>query len=411
MSRKRQIIVGEPQWGAWEQQGRQLRELKINAPERVANLRHQIQSELARTSERLEDRQQSVEHAMSALSDQTRTQEADTNSRLRDQANEMYLRLTETTGKLGEMTDTALAPQQQAWRAELSAERELQYADLIRQKSEMSRRAHAPQAAEAWLHDARLMHDLIRDNLPHERHAPGRLAALDRRLAVASDAARQEQANTALAIAQQTYYDLSDLRMEIELRDRDWTAMQIIAYEALLQLDGLAAENVLQVITPGETGNENPFDLDVDYWSEGALSELRSTVTLLLTHVTDTEAPLSTDELRDVTRVQVPELERRLSAIGPQAYMRVLASQLRVNVAEIVANTFDYVAGYTVVDHVYEHLDGRRAFFAKLQHLNGNEIVVNVAPSTDESGQCVLWLLFYDLDTVQRASSTIGHGP
>jgi hypothetical protein len=402
MSGRRRITVDEPQWGAWERQGRQLTELKINTPELLADLQRQTQSELARVSQRLEDRQQLVERTMSALSDQTRAQEASANRRLRDQANEMCRSLMDTAGKLREETDAALERQQQAWRAELSAEMELQRAELARLHVQMSPRAGASEAAAVWLHDAGLLHDLIRDELPHERYAPGQLAALDRRLAIAGANAQQGQSHAALAVAQETYHCLSELRVDIELRDRAWTAMRVIAYEALLQLDGLAAKNALRVIASGEAGNKDPFDLDVDYWSEGALGELRSTVTHLLTRVNDTEAPLGAAELRDVAKVQVPELERRLSDIVLHAYMQVLASQLRVNVAEIVAGTLDEVAGYGVEDHLYEHLDSRRTFLAKLQHPSGNEIVVSVAPSTDEPGQCVLWLLSYDHDTVSQ---------
>ena len=47
-------------------------------------------------------------------------------------------------------------------------------------------------------------------------------------------------------------------------------------------------------------------------------------------------------------------------------------------------------------------MDSRRTFLAKLGHPNGNEIVVSVAPSADESGQCVLRLLSYDYDTVSE---------
>ena len=318
---RRRITVNEPQWVALQRQASQSRELRVNTPQQVADLQRQMQSELTRVSERLGAREQSVEHSMSALSDKTRALEADTNSRLGDQANEMHRRLTEIAGKLREETDAALARQQRAWRAELSAERDRQRAELVRLDSQMSRRAQASsQDAEAWLHDAGLMHDLIRDELPHERYAPGELAPLNRRLATARDNARQGLSQAALALAQDSYHNLSELRMEIELRDREWTVMHTAAYEALLQLDGLAADNASQVIAAGKAGNEYPVDLDVDYWSEGALSDLRSAVMYLLTRVNETEAPMSTDELRDVAKVQVPELERHLlgtSSSGP----------------------------------------------------------------------------------------------
>jgi hypothetical protein len=404
MSGKRRITVDEARWNALQRQASQLKALQVNAPQLVADLRRQTQGELARVSERLENRQQAVERTMGALSDQTRELEAETNRRLRDQANQMNRRLKETAGQLRKETDAALAQQQQAWRSELAAERDHQRKELRKLERKMDRQAKvSSEAAETWLRDAGLVHDLIRDELPHERYAPGKLAALEQRLATARDNARQGQSQAALAVAQEAFHDLSELRVEIELRDREWTGMHTLAYEALIQLDGLAAENANQVIAAGEAGNEAPFDLNVDYWSEGALTKLRSEVAELLASVNDTDEPLSTEQLRDIAEVQVPELEQRLSDVVRQAHMRVFASQLRVNVAEVVAETLDEVAGYEVEDHLYEGLDQRRTFLAKLQHSNGNEIVVSVAPSTDDSGQCVLRLLSYDYDTTTES--------
>lgn len=404
MSGKRRITVDEAEWHSLRQQARQLKDLQVNAPRLVADLQRQTQSELARVSERLDSRQRAVEQSLSALSDQARAIETETSRRLRDQARDMHRQLNRTAGQLRRETDAALARQQQTWRAELAADRNRQRQDLARLRHEIQGRERASaQAAEAWLHDASVVHDLIRDELPHERYAPGELDALERRLATARQNAQRGQSQAALALAQDAYHELSELRVEIELRDCEWTARRAVAYEAVLQLDGLAAENARQVIAAGEAGNEDAVDLDVDYWSEGGLSALRADAAKLLSRVNDADAPPTAEELREMAEVQVPELEQRLLDIVQRARLRMFASQLRVNVADVVVQALDEVAGYQVEDHLYEQLDNRRTFLAKLQHPNGNEIVVSVAPSSDESGQCVLRLLSYDYDTVAQS--------
>lgn len=401
MSGKRRITVDEAQWNVLQRQARQLKDLQVNAPKLVADLQRQTQSELDRVSQQMENRQRSVEQAMSALSSQTRELEAQTNRQLKQQATEMQRRLTESVGELRRDTNTALVRQQQAWRSEISAERERQRAALAKLESQIRRREQASsQVAETWLHDAGVVHDVIRDQMPHERFAPGKLAALDRRLATARDNASQGQSQAALALAQEAYHDLSELRLEIELRERAWTGQHTLTYQALLRLDGLAEQNARQVIEAGGAGNDTPVTVDVDFWSEGALSELRSTVADLLARVNDTKTPLSTDDLRQLEEERVPELERQLTDITHDAHVRMFASQLRANVAEVVAQTLDESAGYVVGDALYERQDYRRAFMAKLQAANGNEIVVSVAPAPDESGQCVLHVLSYDYDTV-----------
>ena len=400
MSGKRRITVDEAQWSRLQRQAQQLKALQVNAPQLVADLQRQTQSELARVAERLGNRQRTAEQALSALSDQTQKLEHETNRRLEEQASEMQRRLAESAGQLRAETNAALTRQQQAWRSELAAEREQQRAEIARLDKQLRREARASsRAAQAWLQDAGVVHNLIRDTLPHERFAPGELAGLERRLDTARGNAEQGQSQAALAVAQEAYHDLSELRLEIELRDREWTGLHTLAYEALLRIDGLAEENAHQPVHEGEAAH----DLDVDYWSEGGLSKLRSDVAELLNKVNDTATPLSTDELRDLTEVQVPGLEQQLSDIVQRAQLRLLASQLRVNVADVVAQTLDEIAGYEVEDHTYEGQDNRRAFLAKLQHSNGNEIVVSVDPATDESGQCVLRLLSYDYDTAAES--------
>jgi hypothetical protein len=404
MSGKRRITVDEAEWSALTQQARQLKDLQVNAPRLVADLQRQTQRELERVSDRLDSRQRAVEQTLSGLSDQTRALEQETTRQLREQAREMHQQLASTAGQLRQETDAALAKQRRAWRAELAAERNRQRQDLAQLRQEIQGKEQvAQETAEAWLHDALLVHDLIRDELPHERYAPGELDGLGRRLDTARKNLQQAQSQAALAVAQETYHDLSELRVEIEMRDREWTALHTVAYEALLQLDGLAAQNARRVIAPGEAGNEEAVDLDVDYWSEGGLSALRAEVASLLSRINDAEAPPSADELRNVADVQVPELEQRLLDVDRRAHLRLVASQMRVNVADVVVQTLDEVAGYQVEDHLYEQLDNRRAFLAKLQHPNGNEIVVSVAPATDKDGQCVLRVLSYDYDTVAQS--------
>jgi hypothetical protein len=355
-----------------QRQGHQLRprDLQRNAPQLVADLRRRTQADLAQVSRRLNSRQRAVERAMSALSDQARALEAETNRRLSEQAGQLESWLAETAGQLRGETNAALAERQRAWRAEMAAERARRREELSRLREVRHLQAHASaEAARVWLSDAVLLRDLIRDQLPHERYGSGQLAALTRRLAVAEENARQGRLQAALALAQQSYHDLSDLRVEIELQDREWTRLRTVAYEALLELDGLAAQNANQMIDVGAFGNEAAINLDVDYWSEGELRKLRSDLADLTAQVSDAKNPPPAERLRQVIDDQVPGLERLLTDVTQRALLRLVASQSRVNIADVVVQALDDIGGYQLADHGYEGMDERRAFFAKLLHL------------------------------------------
>ena len=399
-------MVGEAEWNVLQRQGHQLRDLQRNAPQLVADLRRRMQADLVEVSRRLNSRQRAIERAMNALSDQAGALEAETNRRLREQAGQLESRLAETAGRLRGETNAALAEQQRAWRAEMTAERDWRRVELSRLREMRHLQAHASaEAVRVWLSDAVLLRDLIRDQLPHERYASGQLAALTRRLAVAEENARQGRLEAALALAQQSYHDLSDLRVEIELQEREWTRLRTVAYEALLELDGLAAQNANQMIDVGAFGNEAAIDLDVDYWSEGELRELRSDLADLTAQVSNAKNPPPAARLRQVIDDLVPELERLLTDVTQRALLRLVASQSRVNIADVVVQALDDIGGYQLADHGYEEMDERRAFFAKLLHPNGNEIVVSVAASADESDKSVLRVLSYDDGTAAEADS------
>src|SRR5262249_52967284 len=139
-------------------------------------------------------------------------------------------------------------------------------------------------------------------------------------------------------------------------------------------------------------------ELDVDHWSGGELTRLEHELAAARQQLADDAPPLSLDRLQDIVQRQTPEFELRLSRVVETATMRQVASQVRVNLADIVVHTLDGVAGYELIDGSYAGEDQRGAFVAKLRHQNGNEIVVDVSPAADDSGQAVLRLLSYDHD-------------
>ena len=374
---------------------------RSNAPKLVADLQRQTQSELARVSQQMENRQRSVEQAMSTLSSQTRDLEAQTNRQLKQQARPRC-----SAGSRNPSASCAAIPTRR-WRA--SSRPGARRSPLSGTGSEppwlsWNRRSGDGKGVVTGCGD------LAARRRSGARRDPRRAAA--RALCpggaggagpAAGHRAGQCQPGAVPGRAgpgPEAYHDLSELRLEIELRERAWTGQHTLTYQALLRLDRLAEQNARQVIEAAGAGNDTPVTVDVDFWSEGALSELRSTVADLLARVNDTTTPLSTDDLRQLEEERVPELERQLTDITHDAHVRTVRLTAPSQRAEVVAQTLDESAGYVVGEALYEREDYRRAFMAKLQAANGNEIVVSVAPAPDESGQCVLHVLSYDYDTV-----------
>ncbi|MFE3644025.1 hypothetical protein [Streptomyces sp. NPDC059169] len=401
MSGRKRIQVDESEWYRLQRKAQQLKEVRRNLPQLLDGVREQTRADIDRTFRAVEDRQRGQDQALRNLSEQTRQLEQDTTRRLREQARELHQALDATAGQIREETRRQLARQQEATRRAIAAERAERRAEMARLNQEVDLlkqdREQARSAVRTWLADAREMAGLIGTTLPHERFAPGALAKLTSRLATAEQNEADGRYDAALALAQETYHGLSELRWETEQMELDRCAAQTAAIEALVRTDKLIEENAVRPVL-GSDGTPLPgITLDVGYWSGGALEELHQRTSQALLRARDDAT--DPEELRELEGRVAPELERMLGDTVERAGMRQLASQLRVNLADAVAHTLSEYAYYDLVDGAYDQADPRGTYYAKLRHMNGNEIVVDVAQRTADSGECVVRVHSYDHDT------------
>jgi hypothetical protein len=79
----------------------------------------------------------------------------------------------------------------------------------------------------------------------------------------------------AIVTAQQLYSAFSDLRVELERTLSEWNVLLQTAWEAVSQLQAVAQVSE-QVQAVDLDGNELPFSIPVDYWSQGRLGQLQA---------------------------------------------------------------------------------------------------------------------------------------
>ncbi|MGH3901240.1 MAG: hypothetical protein ACRDTA_23920 [Pseudonocardiaceae bacterium] len=373
--------------------------MRVLEPAVLDRLREQTRAEIERDLAAVHARQANVEQLVQGLSEQTRAVEEQTNRRLRDQLSGMERRLREVDAQLRTEVTGLLSEQDQRLRAEIVQERQQRKAEVQSLRAELTAdKERAATSARAWLTDARAMRDLIEQTLPHERYAPGRLRQLDTRLGTAAANLDQGMFEAALAGGQDAFHELSELRLDIELRHREWSVLRTAASEALIVLQAMIEQSAHQPVRD-EEGRQLPgVNMDVDHWSRGELGQLRAEVGASLSAVLTDAVSMSVDELRAVIETDAPRYQRRLDETVEQAEERLIASQLRVNVADEVVTTLDEVAGYLLDGGQYAGKDQREAFYATMTHPNGNEIVVEVAPEPGGSSGSRLRVLSYDHD-------------
>ncbi|MEV6956459.1 hypothetical protein [Streptomyces sp. NPDC051183] len=404
MSGRKRIQVDESEWYRMQRKAQKLKEVLSTLPGLIDDVRAQTRADIDRTFAAVEERRRRQDQVIQNLSAQTRQLEADTSRRLQEQARELRGALDETAGRIRAETRQRLAEHQEAVLREISAERTERRAEMARLSEGIEKqeedRAQAEQTVRSWLADGRTMAALIAETLPHERYAPGELDPLTSRLTTAENNAAAGRFDAGLAVAQEAYHSLSELRVDIEQRELERCSAQTAAVEALVRIEKLIEGNKERPVI-GPDGAALPgYKLDVVYWADGELDELRETTAQALSRARDDRS--DADELRGL-REQATGLESALEDVVERAGMRQLASQIRVNLADAVAHTLGDYAYYDLVDGEYQDADPRGAYYAKLRHDNGNEIVLDISQAQRDSGECVIRVHSYDYDTTSEA--------
>jgi hypothetical protein len=379
----------------------QIREVNREPPGMLDAVRRDTQAAIERATAEVGARQDAVDQALAGLSEQAKAMEARTRQRLAEQGTRLRGQLRDAVDQLRADTRAALEGQERRFAEELERERlerERETRDLRDEVAGMrAGRDDARALARDYLADAEVMRDAIASQLPHDRLAPGRLAELVSRLDLARGNVERGLGEAALAQAQQAYLGLSELRAEVELRFAAWQAARLEAGNAVMLLEQQISLNASPDAVDDNGGSVEGRTLDVDFWSEGELSRLRQAASGLAARLADEANPPSVAELRQIADQAGGELDERLTSILMTAQARQIASQARANLAEHVVSTLEATSGYRWEEGqaIYAEGDQRRAFYAKLRHLDDSEIVVEVAP--DDTGKaCTLRILSYD---------------
>jgi hypothetical protein len=400
MSGVKRITVDEGTWAEAQRAAQRLREVNRELPGMIDALRREQQAAADRVAAQLTARQDAFDRALSGLSERTRRVQAQASERLRAQAAE-FRQLREGAERGRQEAREALDDQEQRFQRGLAQERQERDRDVLALRGELAAlgdsRERATALAVTLAADARQLAAAIDAQLPHQRYAPGRLAELTRRLDIADGTLQSALGEAALAQAQEAYLQLCDLQAEVELRDQERQEARLTADGALTML----REQIRLHTDPTVLDEAGlPVDgatIDVDYWSEGELGQLAETVAGLTAAAADPAGRLSAAELRHICEHEVPELDAALTDVVARAQARLLASQVRVNVAELVVGALEETTGYTWEEGqaVYANGDQRRSFYSKLRHLDDSEIVVEVAPDGDNES-CVLRIISYE---------------
>jgi len=356
--------------------------------------------DMQRDLEALREQQRRQAELLDSFSERTRQREEAIDAMLEQQMANFEGRLRQEKSDTRADLTEAIAAQERSWRAELSREQEARWQQIAAVESDvkdlLDDKVAAQQAAARWLADAEAERVRITETIPeHERYGPGELAVIERRLADASQNAKDGHFEAAIVPAQQAYRDLSDLRVELMLRQREWTELRQQADRALQIVRELIHRSAH---LPGSSIDElaTEAEIDVDYWSEGKLKGLADQVAEVTAELGNQAAPPTIERIREVVSTQAPQFREQVEDVIELAQQRVEASQLRVNLADLVMSVLEDRFAYEYHDGGYEAGDERAAFVARLDRIGGNSVVVELRPAGADFTDAQLDILSYD---------------
>lgn len=247
-------------------------------------------------------------------------------------------------------------------------------------------------AAEQWLQDAGHVLDYIATHQRHQQFAPGELQTLQSELNQSQNTAHQGHYQAAIATGQALYGKALKLQAEIEYKQLEWDSHHQLALEGIRKQ--LAEVDLQQQaswdFTDTESQSSQAIAAEIDYWTDGVLSAFQEQLQQQCAQLENTNEILTIDTLKQYIE-QAPEREAELNAIVEQAKARLIASQLRTNIAEDLVEELAS-AGWQVQDSAWqgEEADGkgwRNSLHIKLKDMGDNEMITIVMPDEPRRGE------------------------
>ncbi len=410
--KRRRVSIEEQELRRLREQDSRLRSIQRDLPERLNAIKQEAQRELQQRLAPLEERSRQQEQEAQKLRSNLASLERDTHRRLQQQRRDFQTALREAESRQQDALQAETQRLEDAMREGFAEQRSLllritaeqreeylalnqsldqKFTELIteerqaRQQLELQitqEKQDKLQLAKDWLHDVEIIWQQIDQNYQHERFTPGKLADLKRSLDLARNNVESGVPEAALGMLQQTYLDLSDLRMELEQRQQEWEFFYSATLEDLKLLIQEVQANRECEMEIGQGDESQKFRLEVDYWTNGRLSLYEQELQKIETRLRSEESTLTLETIQDLAR-QVEEQRPCLEDIIEQARDEILSSQLRAEIADKVAEVLGGM-GYILIEPernaIYEGGDQRRAYVLKLKDANQGEVVTIISP-------------------------------
>lgn len=416
--KRRYVRVEDRELRRLREQDSRLRSVQRDLPERLNAIREEARRELQQRLETFEQRAQRQEQEAQKLKSTLAIIELETHRKLQQQRQEFQNNIRDLEDRQKQNLQSEIQrledamhegfEQQQSLILEITSEQRQEYLALnesldqkftqlmleerqvreqLQRQIEQEKQDKAKQA-QNWLDDTETIGQQIDRDYQHQRFAPGELDKLKDELRIAQVNLRNGLAEAAIGKTQETYLRLRELRGKLKQKEEEWLLLYNAALEDLRSLIAQVQANRKCEIEIGQGDKADKFVLEVDFWTDGSLSQYEQELQQIETRLREGKSSLTTEEISQIAQ-QIADLQPRLGDIVQKAQEEILSSQMRAEIADKVAQGLKRM-GYVLVDpeqdSLYEGEDYRNSYVLKLKNAVGGEIVTVISP-TQEFGK------------------------
>lgn len=416
--KRRYVRVEDRELQRLREQDSRLRSVQRDLPERLNAIREEARRELQQRLETFEQRSQRQEQEAQKLKSSLAVIELETHRRLQQQRKELQKTIRDLEDRQQQTLQSEVQrledamregfEQQQSLILEITSEQRQEYLALnesldqkftqlmgeehqarerLQRQIEQEKQDKTKQA-QNWLDDAETIWEQINRDCPHQRFAPGELDKLKYELQLAHINLRNGLAEAAIGKTQETYLRLGELRNQIQQKEQKWELLYSAALEDLRSLIAQVQANRKYEMEVGQGDESDKFLLEVDFWTNGSLSQYEQELQQIETRLREGESSLTTEQISQIAE-QIADLQPRLGDIVQKAREEIRSSQMRAEIADKVAEVLSGM-GYILVvpeqDSLYEGEDERNSYVLKLKNAVGGEVVTVISP-TQEFGK------------------------
>ena len=348
----------------------------------LKNLSADMRDLETRQAQRIEDIQHQTEQDLLALEENVASRIEEQGEQFQEALVDLEENVTSRIEEQGERFQKALRKQGDRFQQALTTHR-TEVAEALQEIRDDIRtdRARQRDDAQSQLNDLETLFQLMRDQRAHERFAPGELHTLESRLASCRADLNSGNFQTALANARERYFEYQELQLRIAECQAEWEAYLAEVQRLTEKTSGAVAAAEGATYTFDESDASQEVEAQVDYWSEGALTDFRNRLNGHLERLASPEE-IDTDSLKQMLK-EIAPMEDELANIVSTAKERLVQSQVRQNLAASILTSFEGTP-WELNESTYEGKDFRKGLYLKLKNLAGDEIVASITPVETE---------------------------